>query len=209
MAEPSAVYQGNTPSIESGGLNALQLALANFMAIGNPPPFAVNNAFMETMKTFSDSGVLSPFDIDPATGLPRIPDLNYTISDGIAYIARGDDMYLLRRAQDCGPDENRFEEVYLGKRPDVAAGTWAFYGQVVGGSAADGSDPSGGGLGVITTGVTGYVDINVADYSLGYDVFGYTDLGDQINPESGTSTNAVSNGSVGAFGGAPGDASLP
>jgi hypothetical protein len=80
MAEPSAVYQGNTPSLTSGGLNALQLALANYMAIGNPPPFAVNNAFMQTMKAFSDPGELSPFDIDTATGLPRVPDLLYNVS---------------------------------------------------------------------------------------------------------------------------------
>ena len=147
MAEPSAVYQGNIPSLESGGLNALQLALANYMATGNPPPFAVNNAFMETMKTFTDPGQLSPFDINTSTGLPRVPDLNYTVSDGIAYIARGEDLYLLRRAQDCGPEENRLEEVYLGRRPDVAEGTWAFYGMIKGGSAAGGSfgdGPEGG-----------------------------------------------------------------
>ena len=139
MAEPSAVYQGTTPSIQNGGLNALQLALASYMAQGNPPPFAVNNAFMETMKTFTDPGELSPFDIDTATGLPRVPDLLYNVSEGIAYIARGEDIYLLRRAEDCGPDENRLEEVFLGRRPDVADGTWAFYGQVKGGSVAGGS----------------------------------------------------------------------
>jgi len=188
MAEPSAVYQGNTPSLESGGLNALQLALANFMAIGNPPPFAVNDAFMQTMKTFSDSGVLSPFTLDPVTGLPRIPDLNYSISDGIAYVARGDDMYLLRRAQDCGPDENRLEEIYLGRRPDVAEGTWAFYGQVVGGTVSSGAnDGSWGGEATVTNVVSlGYVDVNVADFSLGF------------NPYSDSSTSGGSTGSFGA-----------
>lgn len=144
MAEPSAVYQGNTPAIQNGGLNALQLALANYMAVGNPPPFAVNNAFMETMKAFTDPGELSPFDLDTKTGLPRVPDLDYTISDGISYVARGEDIYLLRRAQDCGPDENRLEEVFLGRRPDVAAGTWSFYGMIRGGSVAGGSTFSGG-----------------------------------------------------------------
>ena len=211
MAEPSAVYQGNTPSIENGGLNALQLALANYMAIGNPPPFAVNNAFMETMKTFADSGILSPFDLDTRTGLPRIPDLNYTISDGIAYVARGEDIYLLRRAQDCGPDENRFEEVYLGRRPDVAAGTWAFYGQVVGGSAASGSDSwEGTGGGIITGGLTGYVDVNVADYSIGYSVFGYTDIGIGLGFDEGSlgSVDGPSNGS-GGDGDTGGQTSLP
>lgn len=145
MAEPSDVYQGRTPAIENGGLNPLQLALANYMAIGNPPPFAVNNAFMQSFQTFADPGELSPLDIDKRTGLPRRPDLNYTVSDGFSYIARGDDIYLIRRAQDCGPDENRFEEVFLGKRPDVAAGTWAFYGFIGGGTAAGGSVESGPG----------------------------------------------------------------
>lgn len=145
MAEPSDVYQGRTPAIENGGLNPLQLALANYMAVGNPPPFAVNNAFMETMKGFTDPGQLTPFDIDTKTGLPRQPDLDYNINEGIAYIARGEDIYLLRRAQDCGPDENRLEEVYLGRRPDVAAGTWAFYGTVVGGSVSGGAGGDYGG----------------------------------------------------------------
>jgi len=133
MAEPSAVYQGNTPTpIADTGLNPIQLLLANYMAVGSPPPFAINRAFLDAMQTFSDSGPLSPFDLDPRTGLPRIPDLEYSISQGIAYIARGEDMYLLRRAQDCGPNENRFEEVYIGRRPDVAEGTWAFYGDPIG-----------------------------------------------------------------------------
>lgn len=143
MAEPGAVYQNNTPSLENGGLNALQLALANYMAVGNPPPFAVNNAFMQTMKTFTDPGELSPFDLDTKTGLPRVPDLLYTVNEGISYIAKGEDIYLVRRAQDCGPDENRLEEVFLGKRPDVAAGTWSFYGMIRGGSVAGGSTFSG------------------------------------------------------------------
>ena len=138
MAEPSKVYQTNVPALTQGGLTSLQLALANYMAIGSPPPFAVNQAFLEIMNTYSDSGVLSPFDLDTRTGLPRIPDLKYTTSEGIAYIAKGEDMYLLRRAQDCGPNENRFEEVYIGRRPDVAEGTWAFYGRPIGsGSVSD------------------------------------------------------------------------
>lgn len=182
MAEPSAVYQGSTPAIENGGLNALQLALANYMAIGNPPPFAVNNAFLETMKTFTDSGELSPFDLDTKTGLPRVPDLLYNITEGIRYIARGEDIYLLRRAQDCGPDENRLEEVYLGRRPDVAEGTWAFYGQVVGGSVATGDQDYGGGFGglnVIAGGLPSYVDVIVADFeAFGYNSFtGAPDFG--------------------------------
>ncbi len=132
MAEPSAVYQGNTPTpIENTGLNATQLALANYMAEGSPPPFAVNQGFLGAMTTFTDSGPLSPFTLDTRTGLPRIPDLKYVTSQGIAYVARGEDIYLLRRALDCGPDEYRFEEVYIGRRPDVAEGTWAFYGSPI------------------------------------------------------------------------------
>ena len=199
MAEPSAVYQGDTPAIENGGLNALQLALANYMAVGNPPPFAVNNAFMETMKTFADSGILSPFDLDSATGLPRIPDLDYTISDGIAYVARGEDIYLLRRAQDCGPDENRFEEVYLGRRPDVAAGTWAFYGQVVGGSVAKGDQDYGGGgdyggLNVVVGGLPSYQDAIIADFeAFGYNSFtGAPDFGSDNGVTGSSDTNDIS-----------------
>ena len=172
MAEPSAVYQGDTPAIENGGLNALQLALANYMAKGNPPPFAVNNAFMETMKTFSDPGELSPFDIDTKTGLPRIPDLLYNVSEGIAYVARGEDIYLLRRAQDCGPDENRLEEVFLGRRPDVAAGSWAFYGMIRRGTVSGGSFGDGE-IGGFIASPTGYA-IGGYDFGLGYGYTGFS-----------------------------------
>tara|TARA_R110000822_G_scaffold12052_5_gene43532 strand:+ start:1010 stop:1558 length:549 start_codon:yes stop_codon:yes gene_type:complete len=146
MAEPSAVYQGNTPTpIENTGLNPIQLALANYMAVGSPPPFAVNQPFLDAVSEFTDSGVLSPFTLDPRTGLPRIPDLNYTASQGIAYISKGEDIYLLRRAQDCGPDEYRFEELYIGRRPDVAEGTWAFYGKPIrSGSVTTQSSYAGG-----------------------------------------------------------------
>lgn len=185
MAEPSAVYQGSTPAIENGGLNALQLALANYMAINNPSPFGINPAFQESMKTFSDPGELSPFDVDTRTGFPRTPDLLYNVSEGIAYIARGEDIYLLRRAQDCGPDENRTEEVYLGQRPDVAAGTWAFYGMIRRGTV------SGGSFG--DSGIGGYVDsqgyaIGGYDFGLGYG-FGEGFDGFGNHGDIGSSTN--------------------
>lgn len=153
MAEPTAVYQGNTPTpITDSGLNPIQLLLANYMAVGNPPPFAVNAAFLDAMKTYSDSGVLSPFELNSRTGFPKIPDLEYNTSQGIAYVARGEDVYLLRRAQDCGPNEYRLEEVYIGRRPDIAEGTWLFYAPAIPpGSVSDqtwdgGGDYGGGGF---------------------------------------------------------------
>ena len=203
MAEPSAVYQGNTPSLESGGLNALQLALANYMAKGNPPPFAVNNAFMETMKTFSDPGELSPFDIDTRTGLPRIPDLLYNVSEGIAYVARGEDIYLLRRAQDCGPDENRLEEVFLGRRPDVAAGSWAFYGMIRRGTVSGGSFGDGE-IGGFIASPTGFA-IGGYDFGLGYGYtgFSFTGYGDSGVGSAGSlgfgSLGSVDTGDVGGI----------
>jgi hypothetical protein len=126
---------------------------------------------METMKTFSDPGELSPLDIDTRTGLPRTPNLNYTVSDGIAYVARGEDLYLLRRAQDCGPDENRTEEIYLGRRPDVAEGTWAFYGMIRRGSVSGGSFGDGEIGGYIT--VPGIFGIPASGF-----------VGDPSNPDA-------------------------
>lgn len=165
MAEPSAVYQGNTPTpIENTGLTPVQLALANYMAVGSPPPFAVNQPFLDAMATFSDSGVLSPFTLDTRTGLPRTPDLKYTTSQGIAYIARGEDIYLLRRAQDCGPDEYRFEEVYIGRRPDVAEGTWAFYGASIGAGSVSYQTWDGGGGGGYGDGFGGVAAASVGSF---------------------------------------------
>jgi hypothetical protein len=173
MAEPSDVYQGSTPAITNGGLNPLQLNLANFLAVGNPPPFAINQAFLETMKTYSDPGQLTPFDIDNRTGLPRVPDLNYDINEGIAYIYKGSDVYLLRRAPDCGPDENRLEQILLGPGIEVAAGTWAFYGTVVGGSASGGAggDYGGGEISGFTVSDAGFTHAGLQG-SQGFDSLG-------------------------------------
>lgn len=140
------VYQGLTPTIDVGNLTALQLALANYIATAVDNPFGVNQLFIEEMKTFTDSGWLNPLDFDPRTGVAKTPDLDYTITPGISYIAIGDDIYLLRRALDCGPYENRTELVYLGTRLDVAEGTFAYYGVMIRpGTVSDGGGGSDGG----------------------------------------------------------------
>jgi hypothetical protein len=98
-------------------------------------PFKVNQDFLTAMQQFCSSAPLSPSTVDPVTGLPRTPDISTTMV-GIAYKSIGDDVYLYRKAPDCGPEENRFENAYLGKRANVAVGTWAFYGKIVFGGTA-------------------------------------------------------------------------
>jgi hypothetical protein len=133
MSTP-AIYQGLTPTQTEGGLSSLQLAMAHDMMNGGAP-FKVNQDFLLAMKKFASSEPLSPSTVDPVTGLPRQPDIS-TTTVGIAYKSIGDDIYLYRRASDCGPDENRYEKVFIGKRANIAAGTWAFYGKIVFGGTA-------------------------------------------------------------------------
>lgn len=161
MATIPFTYQNNNPVIDPS-LLPLQLALANYMAIGNPLAFAPNTRFMQAMKLYTNSVPLTPLTEDPRTGFPIVPAISRDIV-GITYVGLGDDIYVYRRAQDCGPDENRFELAYIGKRAEVAFGTWAYYGPRVGsGRISDGSmlyDFAGigtGGVGGGTTAGGGY-----------------------------------------------------
>ena len=156
------VYQGTTPTTTFGGLQPLQVALANYMTQANllgrtyddENPFYINRAFLDEMKKFTDPGTLTPLEFDPRTGVAKEPDIDRTITAGIGFISQGDDIYLLRRALDCGPDENRTELVFLGNRFDLAEGSFAFYGSIImgtvasgaGGSSGDGSTFNFGGL---------------------------------------------------------------
>jgi hypothetical protein len=150
------VYQGLTPTITNGGLQPLQAALSTFMVEANnygtayeDAPFGPNQAFMNEMLKFTDPGTLTPLEFDPRTGLAKEPDIDRTITAGIGFISKGDDIYLLRRALDCGPDENRTELVFLGNRFDLAEGSFAYYGELImagtRASGGGGSDGSGNG----------------------------------------------------------------
>ena len=148
----NAVYQGTEPTTTFGGLQPLQVALANYMAEANlfgrsydNNPWGINQAFLDEMKTFTDPGTLTPLTFDERTGIAKEPDIDRTITAGIGFISRGDDIYLLRRALDCGPDENRTELVFLGNRFDLAEGSFAFYGSIIMGTVAGGAGGSDGG----------------------------------------------------------------
>ena len=101
------------------------------------------------MVVFGSSENISPLEFDPRTGLPKpFPPLIRDIT-GEAYFVRGEDLYIYRQAEDCGPDEDRFEEVLIGKVRDIAKGTYAYYGRIVvrgsvgtGGGGSDGSGSS-------------------------------------------------------------------
>ena len=136
MATVPLVYQNNNPVTEAQ-LSPLQLALAAYMAQGTPLAFGPNQRFVNAMKVFSDSVPLKPLAVDPRTGLSRVPDISKDLV-GLNYQAKGDDIYLYRRAQDCGPDENRYEYVWVAKRSQLGFLTWLYYAtRVPGGSIAD------------------------------------------------------------------------
>lgn len=167
-----AVYTNNTPDIGTAGLSPLQLAAANFLMTGSPPAFGINQEFLTELVVFGSSEVRLPLEIDPRTGLPTpYPPLVRDVT-GVAFFVRGDDLYLFRQAQNCGPDENRYEEVLIGKVKDLAIGTYAYYGTEVvsgtfgfggGGNSGDGSGWDGtNSVGVAPGGVSAG-DANAGD----------------------------------------------
>ena len=153
MATVPPIYTNNVPIQNIGGLTPLQLAAANYMMTSNPQPFSINIDFLTEMLLFGSSENISPLEFDPRTGLPQpFPPLIRDIT-AEAYFVRGEDLYIYRRAENCGPDEDRYEEVLVGKVRDIATGTYAYYGRIVrsgsvgtGGGGTDGSgDSSQGG----------------------------------------------------------------
>lgn len=147
MAVPE-IYTNNVPVQNIGGLTPLQLAAANYMMTSNPQPFAINIDFLAEMVVFGSSENISPLEFDPRTGLPKpFPPLVRDIT-AEAYFVRGEDLYIYRQAEDCGPDEDRFEEVLIGKVRDIAKGTYAYYGRtIIRGSVGTGGGGSDGGGG--------------------------------------------------------------
>lgn len=128
-------YEVKRPSLETGGLSPLQLALAYYMDLAQQVPFAVNTDFVAAIKTYSDSGVVLPSDL----GL-----------DGTSIIADGPLVKMIRRAENCGPLEiERYEQITIGNRADLLPNAWEYgVGTVRGGSiSAGGGGPWGtGGL---------------------------------------------------------------
>jgi hypothetical protein len=121
-------FAGTTPNIDKGNLSPLQLAAAYYMNQGIDIPFFVNAAFLEQFKIFCTSGQVTPANISAPSG-------------AISVISKGDAIYIQRQAPDCGPDEiDRYEEIYIGQRNDIAPNSWSFNGTLVrGGSVAQGA----------------------------------------------------------------------
>lgn len=139
----------SNPVIPPPGLSPLQLALAQYFLNGQQLPISINADFVKEMQRFCDTKPLTPLDYDAATGQPKKPDISNLT--GLSYKIIGDDIYLQRVAQDCGPDEDiRYELVYVGKRFQVASGTYAYFGRnIYSGRSCNAQDP---GTGVNTGG---------------------------------------------------------
>ena len=142
MATTPEVYENFVPAIQAGNLSPLQLALANILATGFPinnSPILANRDFILEMIRFTDSALVTPitYDYQDFVGSPFAQYYTGTIT-GLSYIYENGEKYLIRRAQDCGPDENRTEKVKLPPSA-LAEGTFAYYGSVIrGGSFATG-----------------------------------------------------------------------
>lgn len=143
MRVPST-YANVTPGIQTSGLTPLQIALCNTMT--NAPvnasnsPILINKEFINTMNAFADSGVLSPTPYDSRAS--TLVDINSL--PGFSYVAEGNDVYLYRRAEDCGEQENRVEKVLIGNLEAISRQLgkiiYAYYGGLIrGGSISSGS----------------------------------------------------------------------
>lgn len=151
MATTPEVYQNFKPNINVGDLSPIQLALASAMASGfpdvNDSPILVNQELVNEMVRFADSALITPlaYDYQLFTDSPFAPYVTGTIT-GVSYIYENGETYIIRRAQDCGPDENRSEKVKLPPSA-LAQGTFAYYGSVIRGGtyATGGGGPWGTG----------------------------------------------------------------
>lgn len=131
MATVPAQYQNylNTNNIpQTGGLSPLQIAAVYYMNEGQQIPFFINQEFLQQVKIFASSGLVTPAEVN----LP-----------GLAIVERNEQIFLQRIAQDCGPDEQpqRTEEVLLGSTASYQSKNWWYSGSAVvirGGTAATG-----------------------------------------------------------------------
>jgi hypothetical protein len=199
MAVP-AVYQGLVPNKTNGGLTPLQLALANDMAKGQLP-FGVNQDFLAAMRIYAHTDPLVPIDfvnqgnaqktankIFYKNGKYPVPQ-DAGISDrearapsvirnmaGVMYTVFGDELLILRQSPDCGPNENVYEQVSVGKKSVLAVGSFAYYGRKVifGGPVSSGSNPNYGCCFIAGTKITmanGTIK-NIEDVEIGEQVIG-------------------------------------
>lgn len=144
------IYKDIEPQVITG-VTPLQIALMNFMATCSEYALQPNDEFIQEMKRFSDSKPLTPLTVEQNTGLAKQPDIIPGLT-GIDYIMLGEDVFLQRIAQDCGPDEQvRYENVLVGKRTAIAQGTFAHYGKIIySGKVSNGTNiwqPDGPGTG--------------------------------------------------------------
>ena len=128
------------PTIETGGLDPMTLSVSTELLKNNPPPFGVNQEFIKSIQTYIDSKKLSPLLVFNLTGEPKLPDLNKEIP-GFEYIVKGEMVYVIRRAPDCGEGEFRTEELAIGLRSEIAPDTFLFYGNLI----PSGTQAQGGG----------------------------------------------------------------
>lgn len=129
MATVPTQYLAGSPTQETGNLSPLQLALAYFMDLGQVVPFSVNNEFIYALKTFSDSGVVTP------------SDLNLENVGNVSVIADGPWVKIIRRAENCGPLEiERYDSVTVGTRAELVPKAWTFDSTTIrGGSLSTGA----------------------------------------------------------------------
>lgn len=120
-------YELKEASVNRTDRPALEAAvIVDFLS--GEKPFGFNPDFLREMFSLMNSYRLTP---DPN----KIYDewgskIRGTLSvnvEGEAYRVRGEDVFVVRRSPDCGPNEFRYEEVYIGKLRDVAVGKYVFY----------------------------------------------------------------------------------
>ena len=123
--------------------------IANFIS-NNLYCFETNPDFVNEMRRFTDSVPVVPLNVMENYGggyennsigeiAPYYIQGNAKLLDQIArsikavrIITIGDTIYVQRVAQDCGPnDEVRYELVQVGKKAEIAEGTFAVYGKVI------------------------------------------------------------------------------
>lgn len=154
-------YLDGTPG-STQGLSPLQLALAEILRKGTDTSLFVNPEFLSEMQKFTNSTPLVPLNVLANYGQTSTWDwwngIDVQLTQGYAklmdqivritatrIITIGDQIFVQRVAQDCGPDEAiRYELVEVAKRSEAAEGSFAIYGKTIySGPVAAASDSGG------------------------------------------------------------------
>lgn len=114
-------FKNNIPTITNGNMDPLTLSVIKDLEDDENPPFIVNQDFLKQMIIFCSSEYITPIKFDKS-GKYKGNDLE--TQSGIRYINKDGQICLIRKAPNCGPNDDQYDILPI----KTATGTYAYYG---------------------------------------------------------------------------------